>query len=193
MNNTKTLFHLMFGLFGLSLVLAGCGLYFQQQTMIDMPNSIPVELTTRDVVQSLLAEKYDVSTKDIAIIVEQETEEHMRGVVRYPDKQEAGTFLASMGLGEWELVYDGNDAPDCGALVARNFPESMIFDCKEYGSTKPVISAGTGELLVSNFDECVAAGNPILESYPEQCIHNGVTYRNEGAAPILEENLDPSL
>ncbi|MBA2279316.1 hypothetical protein H0V99_02670 [Candidatus Saccharibacteria bacterium] len=29
---------------------------------------------------------------------------------------------------------------------------------------------------VTNFDECVTAGNPIMESYPEQCSTNGQTY-----------------
>lgn len=32
---------------------------------------------------------------------------------------------------------------------------------------------------VSNFAECVAAGNPVMESYPEQCAHDGTTYVNE--------------
>ena len=29
---------------------------------------------------------------------------------------------------------------------------------------------------VSNFEECAKAGNPVLESYPRQCVHEGVTY-----------------
>ena len=34
---------------------------------------------------------------------------------------------------------------------------------------------------VTSFKECVAAGNPVLESYPEQCIHQGKSYtRNIG-------------
>lgn len=31
---------------------------------------------------------------------------------------------------------------------------------------------------ISNFEECAAAGNPILESFPEQCIANGRTFVN---------------
>lgn len=31
---------------------------------------------------------------------------------------------------------------------------------------------------ISSYDECVAAGNPIMESYPEQCIANGTTFVN---------------
>lgn len=32
---------------------------------------------------------------------------------------------------------------------------------------------------ITNFDECVAAGNPIMESYPEQCAADGKTFVNE--------------
>lgn len=31
---------------------------------------------------------------------------------------------------------------------------------------------------VNDFQSCVRAGNPILESYPEQCVHNGQSFIN---------------
>lgn len=31
---------------------------------------------------------------------------------------------------------------------------------------------------IDSFEECVAAGNPVMESYPEQCAANGKTYVN---------------
>lgn len=31
---------------------------------------------------------------------------------------------------------------------------------------------------ISSFAECVAAGNPVMESYPEQCAANGKTWTN---------------
>ena len=30
--------------------------------------------------------------------------------------------------------------------------------------------------IVNDFDSCVQAGNPIMESYPRQCAHNDTTY-----------------
>ena len=33
--------------------------------------------------------------------------------------------------------------------------------------------------VVTNFEECVAAGNPVMTSYPEQCIHDGKRYVQE--------------
>ncbi len=32
---------------------------------------------------------------------------------------------------------------------------------------------------INDFESCVAAGNPVMESYPRQCMHNGVTYVEE--------------
>ena len=32
------------------------------------------------------------------------------------------------------------------------------------------------QAVVTNFEECVAAGNPVMESYPAQCLHDGNTY-----------------
>jgi len=31
---------------------------------------------------------------------------------------------------------------------------------------------------IDSFAECVAAGNPIMESYPEQCVANGQSFSN---------------
>ena len=31
---------------------------------------------------------------------------------------------------------------------------------------------------IDSFESCAAAGNPVLESYPEQCIANGETFVN---------------
>lgn len=32
------------------------------------------------------------------------------------------------------------------------------------------------KIVVTDFESCVAAGNGIMESYPEKCMHKGVTY-----------------
>lgn len=31
---------------------------------------------------------------------------------------------------------------------------------------------------IGSFEECVAAGNPVMESFPEQCAANGQTFTN---------------
>jgi hypothetical protein len=32
------------------------------------------------------------------------------------------------------------------------------------------------KIKVENFEDCVKAGNPVMESYPRQCQHKGMTY-----------------
>jgi hypothetical protein len=32
--------------------------------------------------------------------------------------------------------------------------------------------------VVHDFNSCIAAGNPVLESYPEQCVYQGQSYIN---------------
>ncbi len=38
--------------------------------------------------------------------------------------------------------------------------------------------------VVTDFASCAAAGNPIMESYPEQCHYNGTTYTNTDQQPV---------
>ena len=44
---------------------------------------------------------------------------------------------------------------------------------------------------ITSFEECVAAGNPVMESYPEQCAANGVTFTRE-LTNEEQANLDPT-
>ncbi len=40
----------------------------------------------------------------------------------------------------------------------------------------PVSGSGAGGSGINSFDECVAAGNPVMESYPRQCRADGKTF-----------------
>lgn len=40
------------------------------------------------------------------------------------------------------------------------------------------------EHSINSFAECVAAGNPVMESYPEQCAANGRTFTNPDQSPV---------
>ncbi len=50
----------------------------------------------------------------------------------------------------------------------------LVYDRQKKDSKSINTSAG-----IDSFDKCVAAGNPVMESYPEQCSANGKTYINE--------------
>ena len=55
-----------------------------------------------------------------------------------------------------------------------------------------------GAVAVTNFDECVAKGNPVMESYPRQCQHDGTTFVEEigngleKASLITVDNVAPN-
>ena len=46
---------------------------------------------------------------------------------------------------------------------------------------------------VDNFKECVAAGNPIMESYPRKCLHENQTFTELIENFCLEENIEAGL
>lgn len=48
-------------------------------------------------------------------------------------------------------------------------------------------SGSEKEKSISSFAECVAAGNPVMESFPEQCAANGQTFTNTEWEPPLPE------
>lgn len=64
----------------------------------------------------------------------------------------------------------------------------LVFDRqKKDDNTSPQSSA------ITSFDACVAAGNPVMESYPEQCSANGKTFTNaspKDSLSYLNERVD---
>lgn len=48
----------------------------------------------------------------------------------------------------------------------------------------------TDSIGVTSFDECVAAGNAVMESYPRQCRHEGQTFVEKVDSPTPERPTD---
>lgn len=48
----------------------------------------------------------------------------------------------------------------------------LVYNGQQDGSNKSNSS-------INSFEECAAAGNPIMESYPEQCSANGKTFTRD--------------
>lgn len=55
-----------------------------------------------------------------------------------------------------------------------------------YNKNKEDKLEGTSnQTSINSFEECVAAGNPVMESYPEQCAANGKTFTNPNTKDSL--------
>jgi len=52
-----------------------------------------------------------------------------------------------------------------------------------YQASQPGYDADGNQILVTNYEECVAAGYPVMESFPEQCSDGQTTFVNEPLAP----------
>ena len=86
-----------------------------------------------EAIKRLFAEKYNKKISAIAIDISKETENHLRGMVKFEDEEEpgnSGIFLAAMVYDNWELVFDGQGAIYCEEMEKYNFPEDMIEDCE---------------------------------------------------------------
>lgn len=56
--------------------------------------------------------------------------------------------------------------------------------------TSAVVVSKKSASKVTDFESCVAAGNPVMESYPEQCAANGKTYTNQAQIQPMYPELD---
>ncbi len=65
--------------------------------------------------------------------------------------------------GGFQCTMEAKVCPD-GSAVGRTGPRCEFAPCPGEGGA------------VTDFDSCVAAGNPVMESYPRQCAAGGQTY-----------------
>ncbi|MFC1787900.1 Gmad2 immunoglobulin-like domain-containing protein [Patescibacteria group bacterium] len=70
-------------------------------------------------------------------------------------------------------------------LVVAGFGVWLYFNFQPQVSpiTKPPVAS------VTNFSECVAAGNPVMESYPRQCRHNNQTFTEDIGNELEKDDL----
>ncbi|MBU0646396.1 protease inhibitor I42 family protein [Patescibacteria group bacterium] len=99
-------------------------------------------ISTEQAMQQLFADKYQTKKSAVAILIEQEGVNHVRGSVRILDAASSdpnassgqgtgGIFLAAKVDGEWVLVFDGNGAISCELVEGYGFPSEMIKDCSD--------------------------------------------------------------
>lgn len=87
-------------------------------------------------------------------------------------------FLSGSGIiptvkapGEQMCTMEARLCPD-GSMVGRSGPNCEFAPCPQKSNPS-----------VTDFDSCVARGNPVMESFPRQCSMNGRTYLEELVTP----------
>tara|TARA_B100000508_G_scaffold31981_1_gene24596 strand:- start:34622 stop:35248 length:627 start_codon:yes stop_codon:yes gene_type:complete len=90
-----------------------------------------------------------------------------------------GVFIASLGAKHSQTQID----PPSLQLDAG--PSDIDLDeAPTPGDSENPILVPDPALPITSFEECVAAGNPVMESYPRQCSAAGKTFVEEIAEPV---------
>jgi hypothetical protein len=85
-----------------------------------------------DLIRQAFATKYGKSIAEISITIQQETDTHVRGSVKFGESVGAGgNFFAAKVNNEWVIVLDGNGQISCTLLTNNGFPASMMTDCSD--------------------------------------------------------------
>jgi|GEM_PF-4599764 len=104
------------------LVIALLGFIFFQNktiTVIDRAeDEVVEELSTEEVMQSLLAQKYNKPLNEVKTHVIKEDATHVAGSVMFGEGGPgAGGLVLMVKEGEtWKLIYDGNGSVNCNEL-----------------------------------------------------------------------------
>lgn len=71
-------------------------------------------------------------------------------------------------------------------IITKEFSNKCVAESAGAENIEPKDGWMNDEVIVTNFEECAEAGNPIMESFPEQCAHNGVVYTRQLSADEVE-------
>jgi len=94
--------------------------------------------STEEAIKELLAEKYGTKTSAVAINIEQEQGDYVKGSAYIADPLaqngagDYGIFLAAKIGGKWELVSEGAGVIVCTDVAGYDFPAGMIGGCVDF-------------------------------------------------------------
>lgn len=95
----------------------------QETEEADQPDDVAL-------IKQAFSEKYGNPVEEIDIHVNNQTDTHMRGLVKIgPETISGGMFLAAKVNGDWMIVHDGQGVFTCAEVEPFNFPDEMISDC----------------------------------------------------------------
>lgn len=111
----------------------------------------------------------------VELQIEQQTDQHMRGVVSFTDEPGAGIFLAAKTATGWQIPFHGNGAIYCKAVEPYDFPPDMIIDCV---GTEDYTVAEVQDLACSQDTDCLLPADYAIRSscpYESRCIESACT------------------
>lgn len=85
-------------------------------------------LSDEEAIKQALVKKHSWDSEDIIVTVSKNDGQFARGGVKEKSSEVGGgMFLAANKNGIWEIVFDGNGAPDCNQLkVTYLFPKELL-------------------------------------------------------------------
>ena len=86
--------------------------------------------------------------------------DYAHGRFSYNNDLKPDSFWAKLAAGLWQVVYVGDQGPDCGLLVG--FPPELKAGCRE--------DLNVGQ--ISNFADCLKAGFKATTDQPRRCLDN---------------------
>jgi hypothetical protein len=89
------------------------------------------EISTKDQLKNLFAEKYARDPSIIKLIDIEETKNYVTGNVKITENPGSiGHFLAIKEAGVWQLIFDGNGNYSCEAIAVYDFlPDKITNSC----------------------------------------------------------------
>jgi len=117
-------------MFALTILFSGCTLIPVQEEVNQDSSAEATTDQTVEAIKMLFAQKYDQAVEKIEVTINQQTDNHIRGMVKMgAEPGDSGMFLAAKVAEEWKLVYDGNGSILCSLVEEYDFSEEMVIDC----------------------------------------------------------------
>lgn len=134
--NKNTLFGLLIFLIGFSPLAGAQG---EETAAPEAPLQEEVSSSPLETLKTNLAQETSIELEKIEVQILKETETHFMGTVKEAETPTGGAhFFAVFQEDLWNLVYIGNDKPECEVLKNEEFPETFLEDCKN----TPVLEVG---------------------------------------------------
>src|SRR3989344_5735491 len=132
------------------------------------------EATIRVNPDQAITKAFNSELENVDVKLEEKNYNNVPAVVYKLEGEHQGRFL---GLFNIKTRYQAAVDASNGDVLEWNGPWWAFMITSDGSSTEPTRPAYVGS--VTDYESCVVAGNPVMESYPRQCKHGNVVYTEE--------------